>query len=88
MTTWCIHRSSARTGAGASLRSERDLRRLEPAGQAVGRGPGDIGEVVPLARELEDGGIGSGHRLQVVHHAGQPEHLVVQRPQLIRDSVR
>ena len=42
-----------------------------------------ITRLVPLACELEDGGIGSGHRLQDVHHAGQPEHLVVQRPQLI-----
>ena len=38
---------------------------------------------MPLPRQLEDGGVGGGHRLQVVHHAGQAEHLVAQRPELL-----
>ena len=33
---------------------------------------------------LQGGGVGGGQRLQVAHHAGQPEHLVAQRAELGR----
>jgi hypothetical protein len=64
--------------------AQRHVSGLEPAGQAVGRGGGDAGQIAGTAVQPQGGRVGRRHRLQVVHHARQPEYLVPQRGQLGR----
>jgi len=63
---------------------ERDPGRLELAGQAVGRGGGDVGQIAAAQAQLQGGRVGGGQGLQFADHAGQPQHLVTQRRQLVR----
>jgi trehalose 6-phosphate synthase len=68
--------------AGGQPAVQRDARRLEAAGQAVGRRGGQAGQVAALPRQVERGGVGGGQRLQVTHHPRQPQDLVAQRAEL------
>ncbi|HYZ56751.1 MAG TPA: hypothetical protein VE733_25080 [Streptosporangiaceae bacterium] len=39
---------------------------------------GDVRQVAPAPRQVQDGSVGGGQRLQVADHARQPQHLVTQ----------
>ena len=43
---------------------------------------GDVRQVARPPRQVQGGRVGGGQRLQVVDHAGQPQHLIAQRGQL------
>ncbi len=69
------------------LAVERDRGGLEPAAQAVGRRQRDVGQIARLARQMQHGRVRRRHRLQVVDHAGQPQHLIAERPQFLRGGL-
>ena len=61
-----------------------DAHRLEPAGQAVGRGASQRGQVTRLQVQVQGGRVGRSQVLQVADHARQPQHLIAHRGQLGR----
>ena len=64
-----------------------DIRRVEPAGQAVGRGGGEVGQVAGLAGQVQGGGVSGGQVLQVANHPRQPQHLIAQRAEFGRGGL-
>src|ERR1019366_6132867 len=61
---------------------EADAGRAEGAGEPVGGGRGNVGQVTGYECQLQGGRLRGGQPLQVIDHAGQPQHLVAQRRQL------
>ena len=80
----------ARVGVDAGRREpslQGDPGRLELPGQAVGGGGGQAGQVAGAPGQVQGGGVGGGQVLQVADHAGQPQHLIAQRRQLVRGGL-